>query len=213
MTNKPKYAVAPNGILLYTVDGDINVAWDSTHLNPVNKLTNEERALFGVSPILLTDPPAINPVTHYVEEDTPTLIDGVWTQQWSVVPFDAPTVAVRLQEAQDLVWKKIQLHRNNLKSGGTKVDNKWFHSDVDSRIQQLGLVMMGANVPLVQWKTLDGTFVPMTQTLANQIFTATATLDMNLFSVAETHRAAMMQVANPNEYDYSGGWPETFVPE
>jgi hypothetical protein len=50
----------------------------------------------------------------------------------------------------------------------------------------------------------------MTPTLASQIFTAVATLDMTAFQVAESHRVAMSQTENPYEYDFSGNWPESF---
>jgi hypothetical protein len=60
-------------------------------------------------------------------------------------------------------------------SGGYVVGGHWFQSDSASRIQQLSLVVMGANLPPgIQWKTLAGTFVAMTQTLAVQIFQTAA---------------------------------------
>ncbi len=110
------------------------------------------------------------------------------------------------------VWEKVKGKRDSVKAGGVKVGDKWFHTDDASRIQHMALNMMGANIPAgLQWKTMDGTFVTMTQALAGQVFQAVAVLDMQAFAKAEEHRAAMMQAANPFGYDFSTGWPKTYA--
>jgi len=112
--------------------------------------------------------------------------------------------------AEAEMWKKIKAERDRRKSGGVKVGDYWFHSDADSRIQQIGLVLFGVNVPPVQWKTMSGAFVEMTQTLANQIFQAVAALDQSLFSNAELHKSAMQASEDPSSYDFSDDWPPAF---
>ncbi len=68
--------------------------------------------------------------------------------------------------------------------------------------------MMGANMPSgIQWKTLDGTFVPMTPTLASQVFMAAALSDMATFSKAEWHKTQMEASIDPEAYDIYQGWP------
>jgi len=109
------------------------------------------------------------------------------------------------------VWEAIKAERDRRKAGGVKVGEKWFHSDDGSRIQQMGLVMMGANLPAgLQWKTMDGSFITMTPALAQQVFTAQAASDQTIFAAAETHRVAMEASADPATYDYSTGWPKIF---
>ncbi len=110
------------------------------------------------------------------------------------------------------VWERIKAKRDSLtENGGYKVGTKWFHSDQKSRSQQLGLVLLGANIPAgLQWKTMDGSFITMTQTLAQQILAAGAASDQAIFAAAETHKAAMEASADPASYDFSGGWPATF---
>lgn len=111
-----------------------------------------------------------------------------------------------------IVWSQIKGKRDSTKSGGVLVAGKWFHTDSDSRIQHLALGMMGAAIPAnLQWKTMDGSFVVMTQALAGQIFQAVAGLEMQSFAAAETHRVAMEAAANPFEYDFSAGWPQTYA--
>ncbi len=130
--------------------------------------------------------------------------------------FDA-TNAVSSATAKVAKWEAIKAHRDRLTQvGGYKVAvdgvDKWFHSDTFSRTQQIGLVMMGAGVPVgLQWKTMDGSFVTMTQAIASAVFSAAAAQDQALFAVAEQHRAAMEASADPGAYDFSGGWPSTFA--
>lgn len=115
-------------------------------------------------------------------------------------------------QAKAVMWQKIKAERDHrTESGGYKVNDKWFHSDQVSRTQQLGLVLMGNNFPEnLQWKTMDGSFITMTSTLAQQILAAAAISDQTIFANAEIHRAAMEISDNPMEYDYSAGWPTMY---
>lgn len=123
------------------------------------------------------------------------------------------------------VWDHIKAERDRRKAGGFKVGTLWFHSDADSRIQHLGLKdkardllaaggAMADNLTIlgqpVTWKTMDGSFATITAQLAFDIVAAAGDLDARLFTVAETHRAAMEAAADPAAYDFSAGWPETF---
>ncbi len=131
-----------------------------------------------------------------------------------------------LTDRQTIAWGKIKTERSSRMSGGSKVSGKWFHTDQDSRLQHLGLkdsardlLAVGANMadPIlingqqVQWKTMDGTFAPMTLQLAFDIVEVDKALDAALFVVAETHRLKMLAVADPDSYDYSADWPERYV--
>ena len=121
--------------------------------------------------------------------------------------IQAPTV----EQSKAHKWEGIKGERDRRKAGGVKVGAKWFHSDDGSRIQQMSLVMMGASIPAnLQWKTMDGTFITMTQTLASQVFQAVAASDQAIFTAAETHRATMEASADPAAYDYSTGWPKIY---
>lgn len=111
-----------------------------------------------------------------------------------------------------IIWNRIKAERDRrIQSSGYKVGTKWFHSDTFSRTQQMGLVMMGASIPAnTPWKTMDGSTVVMTQTLAGQIFATAAGSDIAIFAAAETHKAAMEASADPASYDFSTGWPKGF---
>lgn len=124
---------------------------------------------------------------------------------------DTPPVPP-LAQIKAMKWDAIKAERDRrIQSGGYKIGTKWFHSDTFSRTQQMGLVMLGAGIPAnTPWKTMDGTTVTMTQTLAGQIFTTAAASDIAIFAAAETHRVAMEAAADPADYDFSGGWPKVF---
>lgn len=110
-------------------------------------------------------------------------------------------------------WREIQAIRTaKTEAGGFPAAGKWFHSDVFSRTQQIGLTLLGANIPPgLQWKTMDGSFVTMTQTLAGQIFAAAAEQDAATFAHAEALRAAVNAAADPASVDITAGWPSTFA--
>ena len=120
----------------------------------------------------------------------------------------APSIA----QVKTEKWSSIKAERDRrIQVGGYKVGTKWFHSDTFSRTQQMGLVMMGASIPAnTPWKTMDGSTVVMTQTLAGQIFGTAAASDIAIFAAAETHKAAMEASADPATYDFSTGWPKAF---
>lgn len=127
------------------------------------------------------------------------------------VPPKAELDADCLYYTQVRVWNGIKALRDWYQQNGVLVGSHWFNSDPMSRIQQIALVIFGANLPPVQWKTMDGSFVAMTPTLAQQIFTASAASDIAIFAVAEQHKARMLASQTPTTYDFSGGWPTTYT--
>ena len=110
-------------------------------------------------------------------------------------------------------WLEIKALRDaKTQSGGYQVAGKWYHSDTFSRTQQLGLVMLGASIPAgLQWKTMDGSFVTMTQSLAAQVFAAAAAQDIAVFSRAEVLRAQVNASSDPGSIDITTGWPATYT--
>lgn len=128
----------------------------------------------------------------------------------AVIPYIAPSLD--LAQLKVAKWAAIKTERDRRKSGGVKVGNKWFHSDDASRIQQVALVMLGAGIPAgLQWKTMDGSFITMTQTLATSVFGAVVASDQSIFAIAEGHRVAMETSASPATYDFSAGWPQVYA--
>lgn len=138
-------------------------------------------------------------------------VDGPGDVGAEEVFSDAPPAKSLAQDKANK-WETIKAERDRrIQTGGYKVGAKWFHSDTFSRTQQMGLVMLGAGIPAnTPWKTMDGTTITMTQTLAGQIFATAAASDIAIFAAAETHKAAMEASADPASYDFSAGWPKSF---
>ena len=130
----------------------------------------------------------------------------------------APPVMPPIEQRRAAAWEAIKAERDRRTSLGVKVGSHWFHSDQSSRTQQLGLVLLGANIPAgLQWKTLTTTpppvFVTMTPALAQNIVAATAASDNAIFTAAEQHRIALESSSDPENYDFSVGWPTSIEDE
>lgn len=127
-----------------------------------------------------------------------------WTQ-----PLQAnPTPEELLAQAQASMWESIKSHRDYLEGAGVYVASldKWFHTDDKSRIKYLGLESKGASVPIIPWKTMDGTFIMTTESVVDSILNAVFLADITNFANAEHHRQAMLLSPTPLEYDFSSGW-------
>lgn len=150
---------------------------------------------------------AIRAAGHWLREENGVLVSSNDVAVQAIIDSYDP-----LPEAKAAKWLEIFAERERRKNGGYVTQGKRFHSDADSRIQQLGLLMMGQNMPPgIQWRTLDSGFVTMTPALAAAIFNSAASADMQLFAAAEAHRAAVNALTDLvaiAAYDFSGGWPE-----
>lgn len=63
--------------------------------------TVEALQAFGLFDVQDTTPPDFNPSTHRIEQARPSLVEGVWTQVWTVVeltPAEAQQYAKQLQD-------------------------------------------------------------------------------------------------------------------
>lgn len=146
----------------------------------------------------------------------PANTDYVAYQEWLAEgntpnPADAPPVPT-LAEIKAAKWEAIKAERERRTlSSGYQAGGKWFHSDLISRGQQLGLNVLNGSVPPgIMWKTMDGSFIEMTWALALQILTAASQSDQAIFLAGEAHKAAMEASADPANYDFSGGWPQMY---
>ena len=210
-TDKPIYYIAEDGVWPVT-EQEIRSAHPNTSFPTVFSAPD------GYNPVFPAPIPAFGTITQTAAEAAPALIDGEWVQQWEITDLPQEQIAANLAAARAAKWEAIKAERDRRKYLGVKVVGHWFHSDDPSRIQQLALVMMGAGIPPgLQWKTFTLTpppvFVTMTQTLAQQIFQATALSDQSIFSVAESHRIAMEASDRPDLYDFNSGWPATIYDE
>lgn len=167
---------------------------------------------FNVYSVRATTQPQYNPLNH-VNEGTPVNIDGVWTQVWE----ETPLTEQEINDTKLAIIKQIKDKADHLTQNGgypVPVDGvaKWFHSDTISRTQQIGLFLMGTDIPPgLEWKTMDGSFVPMTQQLAQAIFSAATQQDIAIFNHSQQLQTAVLSAVNPFVIDIDTGWPVTFL--
>ena len=155
--------------------------------------------------------PSFNPLTEYVQESTPVLTQlGHYEQQWIVATLPLEQQELNLQNLRSTKMIAIKTERDRRKFNGVFTNNKWIHSDTYSRTQWLGMVMMGANLPVIEWTTMDGTTINTTPALAQAVFQGTATLDATLFGFAKALAIAVNESNDPGSIDITTGWPATF---
>jgi hypothetical protein len=159
---------------------------------------------------------------YEVIDNPPTL--GAFEHAVRVLVFDAASDTVMAQytvTADDTafmrrgLWERVKQRRQACIEGGAKVtigtDSKWFHTDLFSRTQWLGLVVLGQSLPVgVQWKCMDNSFVELTPTVVQQVFAAIQTKEQAAFVKAEMLRAAIDAAADPRAVDITAGWPESY---
>lgn len=181
--------------------------------------------------VFLTPQPPHNPVTQIVRATQPVLTSkGTWEQRWEIVSKfheytdeqgvihtvaeqEIDAIAEDLNNKRQVKWEAIKAERDRrTQQGGYSASSKWFHSDTFSRSQQLGLVMLGNNIPAgLMWKTMDGTFIEMTPALAQEIFQAATISDSTIFAYAESLNQQVQSSDNPESIDIKSGWPICFL--
>lgn len=132
------------------------------------------------------------------------------------VPQPLPAVAPSREALLADQWSAIKERRRQCTNGGVAVDvageDRWFHTDADSRIQWLDLladVRDGTLEPTL-WKSMSGVFVPLTDDIVLAYRAALKAKERAAFVRAETLRAAVNAAADPREIDITAGWPASY---
>jgi hypothetical protein len=60
-------------------------------------------AEYGVLPVARTERPEHDPITENLNEGTPAIINGVWTQVWIVTPADPDEIAQRIADQTAMI--------------------------------------------------------------------------------------------------------------
>lgn len=149
--------------------------------------------------------PAYDALTQVLREVAPVKAGNKYEQRWEVLELPASVIEQNRQRERAARVARIKAIRDDkMHNGGYPVGQLWFHSDLTSRTQQLGLLQLGANIPAgLRWKTMDGTFVVMTQSLIQQVLAAAAAQDNAIFAHAE-------RLIADETLDASAGWPATY---
>lgn len=188
-----------------------NVEWDANNYCSAAALVKDGRAdQFRVVPLTATEAPSIDPLTQTVIRDGCEQVNGEWRYKWRVDALTAEQITAKLAALKASKVTAIKAERDRRKFNGVKVGTKWIHTDTYSRTQWMGMVMMGAGVPAIEWTTMDGSTTTTSQSLAAQVFQGTVTLDATLFAYAKGLIAAVDASTDPASVDITTGWPATF---
>lgn len=155
-----------------------------------------ERAKYGITEI--PDPERKNEEFYYV-------------QTLDVAPYVLNTPKP-LDMVKQALCEKIKAHRDTLMfNGGCFVAGKWFHSDTHSKVQQIALNNLGANIPAgLMWKTMDGSFIEMTPLVASDLFIGQIYQEQAIFGASETKQAEVNSLTTIEElesYNIYANWP------
>jgi len=80
-----RYVQVVNGVFVRHILSDTEVIrWSATHKTSVRKMTDADRATFGIEKLQLVTPPAFDAATQVRVEGDAILANGAWTQVWVV---------------------------------------------------------------------------------------------------------------------------------
>lgn len=126
--------------------------------------------------------------------------------------FDAARYNGALSSMKARFEQAIKTRRDEATADYIIIDGHHFHSDANSRIQQMSLAKMGQakQIPAnLMWQTKNNGLIPLTNEIAAQLEMVTMDHDMRLFANAQRHIAvveAMTDIQTLQDYDYTTGW-------
>ena len=141
---------------------------------------------------------------------TTTLVPASPYSRWDGDKWIADSKAVDQAKAQ--VIRAIKAQRDTITADYIIIDGNHFHSDANSRIQQLSLTRMGQAKQIpegLMWQTKNNSLIALTNDIAAQFESVTMDHDMRLFANAQQHIAAveaLEDIEAVTGYDYSTGW-------
>lgn len=95
------YALITDGAVAKYPYGFQQLRTDNPQVSFPSNPDDAKLAEFGVAKVVATDQPAHDPITHNVTEGTPVLIEGQWSQMWTVEAATAAQIAERQRDADD----------------------------------------------------------------------------------------------------------------
>lgn len=117
-----------------------------------------------------------------------------------------------MDDAKEAKIQRIKTQRDSVTADYIVIDGNHFHSDANSRIQQLSLTKMGQTKQIpagLMWQTKNNGLIELTNDIAAQFETVTMEHDMRLFANAQRHITAVEALADIRavlDYDSSAGW-------
>ncbi len=194
-------------LAVYKSQNDIRLAFPNTCF-PVN-IDNNLLASINILPILEVAP-VYNSIIEKATEISPTLIDGVWTQQWLIEnKYNTPEeLTVALQEALDIAKEnKIEdINTAWLDANNSTFTHNNFQFDCNALAQQniattnSELANNGGLPPywIGGWKTFDNQWYPITTYEEWKAFYSSMFMSgIQNFSKAQTLKTSVYAIIDP----------------
>lgn len=102
------YALIENNVVVKYPASDYDMKRANPSVSFPANITDELRSNFGMLPILPTEVPAFNPLTHRMVEVNPKLLDGVWTQSYAPVELSVEEAAIAETNLVDSYIAKME---------------------------------------------------------------------------------------------------------
>ena len=170
-------------------------------------ITDEDLLKYGFERIYDSAKPIANKNQLVVLDGTKKNENNQWIYKWKIVEIPKEIILAKLLAKQNQAWIRIQQERERIRLGGILVSNKWFHTDNDSLIKYLSLLMAGTNIPPnIMWKTMDGSKQLMTTEIVRDIYNIAMIFDQTVFNHAETLKELMLVCEDPETFDVTLGW-------
>lgn len=142
-----------------------NIQWDETHFCPASALTEEERALFRIVPLIETPLPEYNIYTHKCLKGTAEFVDTHWVVKWDIIPYSEEDLALMLQtaKAQKLLlinsWRAQANQTSFMHNGKVIACDALSRSDIDGVAGHIALNGTFPDGFPGAWKATDNTYI------------------------------------------------------
>lgn len=188
-------------------------------------LTDRGYPGIGYWPVIDQDP-IYNQKMQSLGEAIMVVGEGQVVRTREVINMSDSEVLAAAALVKGAVWERIKAFRDHrLDNGGYQAAGHWFNSDVRAKGEQSVLAGRADRIQLasgdmaaqyviggenVQWKTMDNGYVPMNATLALAIRESAETMTVKTYKAAATHQYLLNLCADPENYDFTSGWPPIF---
>ncbi len=172
---------------------------DNPQVSFPKNIPDSTLAEYNVFPVVLTD----RPDGEVVEEATPALVNGKWTQQWTVRSMTAEELAAYKQQARE----SINAIRDQKETEGFEYNGKMFDSDERSADRILvaanaATASIFAQAPFsVTWRTKDNSDMVLDANGMLALNGALASLGVALHDQARGYKASIDAAQNKAAVD------------
>lgn len=137
-----------------------------------------------------------------------------WEEHYEIVASASEPVLRSKDEIIADVRAKIDAAREQFAAEGVYYKGVWWPTDLDSRWKYSNLLTLLAEADFEQypaWKVLGGNFCKLESSHdLRQILGEIMEQDLRILAASENHKKNLYKVFDPENYDYTSNWPETF---